>query len=78
MPKINRKILANGLTLVHVENKATQMVALNLVYKVGAKDENPNRTGFAHLFEHLMFSGSRNIPNFDQPLQNAGDRKSVV
>ncbi len=77
MPKINRKILANGLTLVHVENKATQMVALNLVYKVGAKDENPNRTGFAHLFEHLMFSGSRNIPNFDQPLQNAGGENNA-
>lgn len=53
------------------------MVALNLLYNVGAKDENPNKTGFAHLFEHLMFSGSRNIPNYDQPLQNAGGENNA-
>ena len=53
------------------------MTALNLLYDVGSKDESPERTGFAHLFEHLMFGGSVNIPDFDTPLQKA-DRKSVV
>ncbi len=48
------------------------MVVVNVLYKVGAKDENPNKTGFAHLFEHLMFGGSINVPNFDTPLQLAG------
>ena len=77
MPQVNRKVLTNGLTLVHIENKATQMVALNIIYKVGAKDEEVHKTGFAHLFEHLMFSGSRNIPNFDLPLQNAGGENNA-
>lgn len=77
MPKINKKTLSNGLRIVHVEDKATQMVALNLLYDVGAKDENPNKTGFAHLFEHLMFSGSKNIPDYDQPLQNAGGENNA-
>lgn len=77
MIKINRKVLSNGLRLVHVEDKATQMVALNILYDVGAKNENPNRTGFAHLFEHLMFAGSQNIPNYDEPLQNAGGENNA-
>lgn len=77
MLKINRKILSNGLRLVHFEDKATQMVALNLLYDVGAKDESPNKTGFAHLFEHLMFSGSENAPSYDEPLQNAGGENNA-
>lgn len=55
--KINRHILDNGLRLVHSRDESTQMVALNLLYKVGARDEHPEHTGFAHLFEHLMFGG---------------------
>lgn len=77
MSVINKKTLSNGLRIVHQEDKATQMVALNLLYNVGAKDENPSKTGFAHLFEHLMFSGSENIPNYDIPLQNAGGENNA-
>ena len=55
--KINKKIFDNGLRLVHNEDTSTQMVALNIVYDVGARDEHPEHTGFAHLFEHLMFGG---------------------
>ena len=60
--KINRHILDNGLRLVHSQDESTQMVALNVLYNVGARDEHPEHTGFAHLFEHLMFGGSVNIP----------------
>ena len=72
MLKINRHILANGLRLVHSQDDSTQMVALNILYNVGARDEHPEHTGFAHLFEHLMFGGSVNIPDYDAPLQLAG------
>ncbi|BDW74431.1 hypothetical protein BFINE_02260 [Bacteroides finegoldii DSM 17565] len=72
--KINRHILDNGLRLVHSQDESTQMVALNILYKVGARDEHPEHTGFAHLFEHLMFGGSVNIPDYDMPLQLAGGR----
>ena len=51
--KINRHILDNGLRLVHSQDESTQMVALNILYNVGARDEHPEHTGFAHLFEHL-------------------------
>lgn len=56
MLQINRHILDNGLRLVHVQDTSTQMVALNILYNVGARDENPEHTGFAHLFEHLMLA----------------------
>ena len=72
MLQINRHILDNGLRLVHAQDTSTQMVALNILYNVGARDENPEHTGFAHLFEHLMFGGSVNIPDYDAPLQLAG------
>ena len=55
MIQVNRYTLANGLRIVHNEDDSTQMVALNLLYDVGARDEDPSHTGFAHLFEHLMF-----------------------
>lgn len=77
MIRINRYCLSNGLRLIHHQDKETQMVALNLLYDVGSKDENPNRTGFAHLFEHLMFGGSVNIPDFDTPLQKAGGENNA-
>ena len=72
MISFNTYRLKNGLRLLHYYDKTTQMVALNLLYDVGSKDENPKATGLAHLFEHLMFTGSKNAPNFDAPLQAAG------
>ena len=77
MLKINRHILANGLRLVHSQDDSTQMVALNILYNVGARDEHPEHTGFAHLFEHLMFGGSVNIPDYDAPLQLAGGENNA-
>ncbi|MGL5318767.1 MAG: M16 family metallopeptidase [Bacteroidales bacterium] len=74
---INRHTLANGLTLLHEEDTSTQMVAVNVLYNVGSKDEHPERTGFAHLFEHLMFGGSVNIPDYDRPLQDAGGENNA-
>jgi len=75
--KINKHILPNGLRLVHYQDLSTQMVALNIVYDVGARDEDPEHTGFAHLFEHLMFGGSVNIPDYDAPLQSAGGENNA-
>ena len=77
MFKINRLTLDNGLRLVHCEDAGTQMVALNIVYDVGARDEHPLHTGFAHLFEHLMFGGSLHIPDYDMPLQLAGGENNA-
>lgn len=77
MLKINRHVLANGLRLVHSQDDSTQMVALNILYNVGARDEHPDHTGFAHLFEHLMFGGSVNIPDYDTPLQLAGGENNA-
>lgn len=64
--------LKNGLTVIVHEDEATPLACLNIMYDVGSRDEDPNRTGFAHLFEHLMFGGSVNIPSYDSPLQLAG------
>ena len=75
--KINHYTLDNGLRLVHHEDTGTQMVALNIVYYVGARDEHPDHTGFAHLFEHLMFGGSKHIPDYDVPLQLAGGENNA-
>ena len=77
MIEINRHTLDNGLRIVHSEDKNTQMVALNVLYNVGARDEHPNHTGFAHLFEHLMFGGSVNIPDYDTHVQNAGGENNA-
>lgn len=77
MINVNRHILNNGLRIVHNEDKTTQMVALNVLYDVGARDEHPEHTGFAHLFEHLMFGGSINIPDYDTPVQNAGGENNA-
>ena len=68
MIKVNHHTLDNGLRIVHNEDNSTQMVALNILYNVGARDESPEHTGFAHLFEHLMFGGSVNIPDYDTPV----------
>ncbi|GJM59686.1 pitrilysin family protein [Persicobacter diffluens] len=64
--------LNNGLKVIVHEDPSTPMAAVNLLYDVGSRDESENKTGFAHLFEHLMFGGSKNIPSFDRPLQLVG------
>jgi predicted Zn-dependent peptidase len=64
--------LSNGLKVIVHEDNSTPLATINILYKVGARDEDPERTGFAHLFEHLMFGGSVNIPEYDGPLQMAG------
>jgi zinc protease len=69
--------LANGLKVIVHQDKSTPMAVVNVIYNVGAKDENPSKTGFAHLFEHLMFGGSINIPDYDEPLQKAGGENNA-
>lgn len=63
--------LSNGLTVIANHDKASKMAAVNILYKVGARNENPSRTGLAHLFEHLMFRGTKLVPDFDTPVQMA-------
>lgn len=72
MITFNKTTLSNGLTVIVHEDNSTPLATINILYKVGARDEDPNKTGFAHLFEHLMFGGSINIPEYDSPLQLAG------
>ena len=72
MIQYNRFTLDNGLTVLVHEDNSTPMAVVNVLYNVGARDENPEKTGFAHLFEHLMFGGSIHIPDYDDPLQRAG------
>lgn len=72
MIQFEKFTLANGLRVIVHQDLATPMAVMNIMYDVGARDENPDKTGFAHLFEHLMFGGSVNIPNYDEPLQMAG------
>ena len=69
--------LPNGLRIVVHPDNTTPMVAVNLLYDVGARDEDPDKTGFAHLFEHLMFGGTRNIPSYDGPVQNVGGENNA-
>lgn len=69
--------LSNGLIVITHYDDSTPIVAFNLLYNVGARDEHPDKTGFAHLFEHLMFGGSVNIPNFDEPLQRVGGESNA-
>lgn len=69
--------LANGLRVIVHQDLSTPMVVMDIMYDVGARDEDPARTGFAHLFEHLMFGGSVNIPSYDEPLQMAGGENNA-
>ena len=69
--------LANGLRVLVHEDSSVQIAVMNILYDVGARDEDPGRTGFAHLFEHLMFGGSANIPSYDEPLQLAGGENNA-
>ena len=77
MVKFERFKLDNGLTVVVNTDTSTPLVAMNILYKAGAKHEHPEKTGFAHLFEHLMFGGSVNIPSYDEPLQMAGGENNA-
>ena len=77
MIKFERFTLSNGLTVIVHEDNSSPLVAMNILYKVGARDEDANKTGFAHLFEHLMFGGSVNILNYDEPLQMAGGENNA-
>jgi predicted Zn-dependent peptidase len=72
-----RFVLSNGLRVLVHEDASTPMACINILYDVGARDEDPERTGFAHLFEHLMFGGSLNIPNYDAPIQQAGGENNA-
>ncbi len=77
MVKFNRFTLANGLRVIVHEDNTTPMAVLNILYDVGSRDEDPEQTGFAHLFEHLMFGGSVNIPSYDEPLQRVGGENNA-
>ncbi|WP_262507777.1 M16 family metallopeptidase [Sediminibacterium ginsengisoli] len=69
--------MENGLRVLVHEDHSTPMAVVNIMYDAGARDENPQQTGFAHLFEHLMFGGSINIPDYDEPLQRAGGENNA-
>lgn len=77
MIHFNKFTLSNGLRVIVHEDNTTPMAVVNVLYDVGARDENPAQTGFAHLFEHLMFGGSVNIPEYDEPLQMAGGENNA-
>ena len=77
MIQFEKFTLENGLRVIVHEDPATPMAVLNVMYDVGSKDEDPNKTGFAHLFEHLMFGGSINIKDFETPLQMAGGENNA-
>lgn len=69
--------LKNGLKVYVHQDKSSPIAAFNICYNVGSRDENPEKTGFAHLFEHLMFGGSKNIPSYDEPLQSVGGENNA-
>ena len=77
MVQFERFTLSNGLRVIVHQDTSTPMAVVNVMYDVGAKDEDPDRTGFAHLFEHLMFGGSLHIPDYDEPLQMAGGENNA-
>src|SRR6201998_341957 len=69
--------LKNNLTVIVHKDESTPMACVNILYNVGPRDEDESKTGFAHLFEHLMFGGSVNIPNYDEPLQMVGGENNA-
>lgn len=77
MIEYKKHTLANGLRVIVHTDKSTPMTAVNVLYNVGSKDENPEKTGFAHLFEHLMFGGSKHIADYDTPLQKVGGENNA-
>jgi zinc protease len=77
MIRFEKFVLKNDLRVIVHQDTSTPMAVMNIMYDVGARDEDPERTGFAHLFEHLMFGGSINIPSYDNPLQMAGGENNA-
>jgi zinc protease len=77
MIEFQRFTLKNNLKVIVHRDISTPMACVNMLYDVGARDEDENKTGFAHLFEHLMFGGSVNIPNYDEPLQMVGGENNA-
>lgn len=77
MTEFDRFTLDNGLRVIVHHDASTPIVAMNILYNVGSRDEHPDRTGFAHLFEHLMFGGSANIPRYDEPLERVGGENNA-
>jgi len=77
MIKFDRFVLNNGLKVLVHQDQSTPMAVVNILYDVGARDEDASKTGFAHLFEHLMFGGSVNIADYDEPLQLAGGENNA-
>ena len=77
MYSYNQFVLNNGLRVIHLEDKTRTTIVLNTLYNVGARDESSDRTGFAHLFEHLMFSGSENVPVFDKEVEEAAGQNNA-
>ncbi len=77
MIKFSESTLDNGLKVIHHRDESVPLVCVNVLYDVGARDEDEDKTGFAHLFEHLMFGGSINIPNYDEPLQKVGGENNA-
>lgn len=77
MISFNEFTLDNGLRVIVHEDHSVQIAVMNILYDVGSRDEQPHKTGFAHLFEHLMFGGSKNIPSYDEPLQLVGGENNA-
>jgi zinc protease len=77
MIEFDRFTLDNGLRVIVHHDASTPIIAMNILYDVGSRDEHPDRTGFAHLFEHLMFGGSVNIPRYDEPLERVGGENNA-
>jgi predicted Zn-dependent peptidase len=77
MIKYDEFTLKNKLKVIVHKDDSTPMACVNILYDVGARDEDESKTGFAHLFEHLMFGGSINIPNYDEPLQMVGGENNA-
>ena len=77
MIQFEKFVLVDGLKVIVHQDTSTPMSVVNIMYDVGARDEDPEKTGFAHLFEHLMFGGSINIPTYDSPLQMAGGENNA-
>ena len=77
MIKFEKFKLDNGLRVIVHQDNSTPLACINILYDVGSRDESPEQTGFAHLFEHLMFGGSVNVPNYDEPLQRVGGENNA-
>ena len=77
MIRFEHFVLDNGLKVYVHEDPTSPMATVNILYNVGSRDEDAGKTGFAHLFEHLMFGGSRNIPGYDEPLQKVGGENNA-